>query len=181
MRNWYREAPQNVERYNYYGWDAFAYDQGTEDLNMTAMIFSHVSERRSSAYRMAAAARFTDFEFVHTLPYAEVDLEDLKARGEVSPEFCKTYSLVQQQKFAAHALDFRDVARRASVQGHAWVALLEDDIVLTSPPSVASKRICDAITQVPSFCDCIYLEYCNEICEESRYHSRMQVVSTGLF
>ena len=82
MADWYSQAPQNVERYNYYGWDAFAYDQGAEALNMTAMIFSHVSERRSSAYRMAAAAGFTDIELVGTLPYTEVDLEDLKARGE---------------------------------------------------------------------------------------------------
>jgi hypothetical protein len=179
MADWYSQAPQNVERYNYYGWDAFAYDQGAEALNMTAMIFSHVSERRSSAYRMAAAAGFTDIELVGTLPYTEVDLEDLKARGEVSHDFCKNYNHVQQQKFAAHALDFRDLAKRAGVQGHAWVAFLEDDIVLTFPPSVASKRIRDAIEQVPPFCDCIYLEYCNEFCDESRFHSQKQVVSTA--
>lgn len=38
MHEWYREAPQNVEQYNYYGWDAFSYDQGAEPLNIPANI-----------------------------------------------------------------------------------------------------------------------------------------------
>lgn len=178
LHDWYEQAPNNVERYNYYGWDAFAYDQGADNLDIKALIFSHVNERRYSAHRMAAAAGFTDIEFVSTLPYEAVDLEDLKARGVVGPDFMQTYTPVQQQKFAAHALDFRDAVMRAAEQGHDWIALLEDDIILVSPPSVASKRVRDAVAEVPPFSDCIYLEYCNDLCHESRFHRRKEVVST---
>jgi GR25 family glycosyltransferase involved in LPS biosynthesis len=180
VHEWYREAPQNVERYNYYGWDAFSYDEGAEPLNIPALIFSHVRERRSSAYRMAAAAGFTDIAFARTLPYQEVDLADLKKMGAITDDFMKTHTLVQQQKFAAHALDFLDAARLAVFQGHSWVAMFEDDVVLTSPPSVASKRIREALLQVPPFCDCIYLEYCNDLCEESRFHEHKEGVSTAV-
>ena len=147
LSKWYGEAPVAVEQYNHYGWDAFAFDEGAGDLHIKAFIFSHVRERRSSAYRMAAAAGFQDIEFPSTLPYQEVDLEKLKVHGEVVQDFMEGYTREQQQKFFAHATDYKDVIKQAVEEGRAWVAMLEDDIILTAPPSVAYERIKQAVVQ----------------------------------
>ena len=56
---------------------------------------------------------------------------------------------VQRQKYAAHVLDYRNTVTRALEDAHEWVAIFEDDIVLTTPPSVASARIRQAMAQVP--------------------------------
>ena len=91
---------------------------------------------------MAAAAGFNDIEFPTTM---EVDLEGLKARSDLVPDFMEKHTREQQQKFVAHVTDFREAVKRAVEEGPAWAAMLEDDIILTSPPSVAYERIKDAM------------------------------------
>jgi hypothetical protein len=165
MIQYYREALYNVHRYNDLGWDAHANDAGPKDLdNVKAFILNHDAERRISSHRMVRAAGFDDIEFPSTLAYQEQDLEALAASGDIAPNFMAHQTRVLRQKYAAHVLDYRNTVTRALEETHEWVAIFEDDIVFTTPPSVASERIRQAMAQVPPDTDryrfSVYIECC---------------------
>jgi hypothetical protein len=152
MIQYYREALYNTHRYNDLGWDAHANDAGPKDLdNVKAFILNHDAERRISSHRMVRAAGFDDIEIPSTLSYREQDLEALAASGDIAPNFMAhtNKTRVLRQKYAAHVLDYRNTVTRALEDTHEWVAIFEDDILLTTPPSVASGRIRQAMAQVP--------------------------------
>ncbi len=150
MIQYYREALYHVQRYNDLGWDAHENDAGPKDLdNVKAFILNHDAERRISSQRMVRAAGFDDIEFPSTLSYQDQDLEALAASGDLAPNFMAHKARVLRQKYAAHVLDYRSTVTRALEDAHEWVAIFEDDIVLTAPPSVASARIRQAMAQVP--------------------------------
>jgi GR25 family glycosyltransferase involved in LPS biosynthesis len=113
---------------------------------------------------MVRAAGFDDIEFPSTLAYQEQDLEALAASGDIAPNFMAHQTRVLRQKYAAHVLDYRNTVTRALEETHEWVAIFEDDIVFTTPPSVASERIRQAMAQVPPDTDryrfSVYIECC---------------------
>jgi hypothetical protein len=100
---------------------------------------------------MVRAAGFDDIEFPSTLSYQDQDLEALATSGDIAPDFIAhmNKTRVLRQKYAAHVLDYRNTVTRALEEGHEWVAIFEDDIVMTTSPSVASERIRQAMRQVP--------------------------------
>jgi hypothetical protein len=167
MIQYYREALYNVDRYNDFGWDAHSNDAGPNDLqNVKAFILNHDAERRIWSYQMVRAAGFDDIEFPTTLPYQDQDLEALATSGDIAPDFIAhmNKTRVLRQKYAAHVLDYRNTVTRALEEGHEWVAIFEDDIVMTTSPSVASGRIRQAMRQVPPDIDryrsLFYIESC---------------------
>jgi hypothetical protein len=121
---------------------------------------------------VVCAAGFNDIEFPSTLPYQEQDLEALAVSGDIAPNFMahtnKTHE--QRQKYAAHALDYRNTVTRALQEGHEWVAIFEDDAVLTTPPSLASERIRQAMAEVPPDTDRYgslgYIACCEQFAKE---------------
>jgi GR25 family glycosyltransferase involved in LPS biosynthesis len=42
---------------------------------------------------------------------------------------------VHRKKYIAHALDYMNALDQAVAEGHSWVAVFEDDVILTTRPS----------------------------------------------
>ena len=86
---------------------------------------------------------------------------------------------VHRKKYIAHALDYMNALDQAVAEGHSWVAVFEDDVILTTLPSEASRRIRLAMEQVPLDADSIHLEWCLDKCRFARVRGGDAVVSTA--
>jgi len=77
----------------------------------------------------------------------------------------------QQSQYIAHALDYRETVRKALqiTSGHKWVAIFEDDILLTTSVSLAARRLRKALDTAPEDADLIYLEWCFDDCARAQY------------
>ena len=169
----YREAVYNIQHYNDFGVHVYASDAGPEDLdNIKSFIISHEVQQRISSNGMVLAAGFNDIEFPSTLPYQEQDLEALAVSGDIDPNFMPHMNKTneQRQKYAVHALDYRNTVTRALEEGHEWVTMFEVDVVLTTPPSVASERIRQAMADGPPDTDRYgslgYIACCEQFAKE---------------
>jgi hypothetical protein len=86
-------------------------------------------------------------------------------------------------RYIAHALDFQDVMERHAVAAAdspgaaSWIAVFEDDIVLTTSPVQAHKRLDEAVSSLPRNADVLYVEWCFDRCEESRFHTSYPLIS----
>ena len=86
-------------------------------------------------------------------------------------------------RYIAHALDFQDAIGRhaTAVDGSpgasSWIAVFEDDIVLTTSPVQAHKRLVEAVSSLPRNADVLYVEWCFDRCEESRFHTSYPLIS----
>ena len=73
-------------------------------------------------------------------------------------------------------LDYRNTVSRALEEGHEWVAIFEDDLVMTTSPSVASGRIRQAMAQVPPDTDrcrsLVYIEFCENFARRHKIYSK---------
>jgi len=161
LLRYYTEAMTNMERYNALGWYVYASHAGPLDLGIKAFVISHLAERHSSSRRMVAAAGFSPIEFPATLPYQELNMDALEESGDLVANFkADMDDMRNRQICAAHLLDYRSAVAKAKEEDHDWVAIFEDDIMLTAPPAEASTRIQRALVQVPDSADAIYMEYC---------------------
>ena len=82
-------------------------------------------------------------------------------------------SNVSKMIYIAHTLDFQDaIARHAAAAAEhwpaSWIAVFEDDIVLTSPAQ-ANKRLVEAVRSLPRKADVLNVEWCMDDCEGSRF------------
>jgi len=128
---------------------------------------------------MASAAGFGPIDFPHTLPMEELDVVDREESGDVVANFMSRQTLAARQVYAAHAVSYRLAVVQALEEGHEWVAIFEDDIILTAPPADASRRIQRALAQVPADADTIHMEYCFEACNDALFHPLIDTVSTA--
>jgi hypothetical protein len=144
-----------------------------------AFILNHVEERREFAHWMVQSAGFLHVDFPPTIAWEQIDLEAQVDAGKIVPNFMKQQSEVYRKKYVAHALDYVNTLGQAEAEGHSWVAVFEDDMVLTTLPSEASRRIRLAIEQVPVDADSIHLEWCLDKCRLARVREGDAVVSTA--
>ena len=92
-------------------------------------------------------------------------------------------SNASKMRYIAHALDFRDAIGRhacaatASVAASSWITVFEDEIVLTTSPVQAHKRIVEAVSSLPRNAHVLYVEWCFDRCEESRFHTSYPLIS----
>ena len=188
MTDFYREAIANVHRFDSYGWNAWAWDEKPQTLGMTAFVLCHVRERCAAAELMIRAAGFDNIQFADTTrDGSEINapaMAALVSAGELSPHFIsgsKVMSLEQRRKYVAQALDHRDFLRAAlsTCDKHRWIAIFEDDIILTTRPSLASSRIQQALLQLPQHADTLHLEYCNDECSEALYNKECDSVASA--
>jgi len=137
MMDFYKEAISTTNRFHRYGWNSWAHDQKPAALGIKAYVLSHLRNRRASTERMIRAAGFDDVEFPDTRD--DVNLDELVASFDVSATFSKG-TISQRLKNLAHALDYRDTLDTAIAHTPTgnWVAIFEDDIILTTTPSQAS-------------------------------------------
>ena len=86
-------------------------------------------------------------------------------------------------RYIAHALDFQDVIQRHagaaadSPAASSWIAVFEDDIVLTTSPVHAHKRLVEAVSSLPCNADVLYVEWCFDECGESLFHTKYPLIS----
>ena len=83
-------------------------------------------------------------------------------------------------RYIAHALDFQDVIERhadGSPGTSSWIAVFEDDIVLTTSPVHAHKRLFEAVSSLPRDADVLHVEWCYDWCEESSFHTKYPLIS----
>ena len=188
MIDFYREAVENVHRFDSYGWSAWAWDAKPQTLGITAFVLCHVTERCAAAELMIRAAGFDSIQFADTTrDGSEIDVHAMAAlvsAGELSPHLIsgsKVRSLEQKRKCVAQALDYRDLLRAAlsTSDKHPWIAIFEDDIILTTRPSLASSRIQQALLQLPQHADTLHLEYCNDECSEALYNKECDCVASA--
>jgi hypothetical protein len=141
---------------------------------------------------MLRAVGFRDITFQPTYEIATLDLAALENSGRVSVNwdyFVKilggwsNMSNVSKMRYIAHALDFQDVIQRHagaaadSPAASSWIAVFEDDIVLTTSPVQAHKRLFEAVSSLPRNADVLHVEWCFDWCEESRFHTKYPLIS----
>ena len=128
---------------------------------------------------MVKSAGFLHVEFPPTIAWEKIDLEAQVDAGKTVPNFMKQQTEVYRKKYMAHALDYVNTLGQAVAEGHSWVAVFEDDVILTTLPSEASRRIRLAMEQVPLDADSIHLEWCLDKCRFARVRGGDAVVSTA--
>jgi hypothetical protein len=196
----YSETVEALAMVNRYGLDAWARnsqnmsDDGhtVSDLHIPAVVFNHKQDdRRASAEGMLRAVGFRDITFQPTYEIATLDLAALESSGRVSANWdfvlmimqWHDISLASKMRYIAHALDFQDAISRhaasaADSSGAApWIAVFEDDIVLTTSPVQAHKRLVEAVSSLPCNADVLYVEWCFDECGESLFHTKYPLIS----
>ena len=166
----YHEAVINVRRFSRYRWNAWAYDDKPAALGIKAYALCHVRQRCASAERMVRAVGF-DVEIVKSHSYDAAQLDKLRAEGKVSHLMLKDATTEQSLRYIAAALDHRRLVEMAVNANHSWVAIFEDDVILTSSPSLAASRIKGAMAVLPADADSLYMEYCYEHCPKALYNN----------
>jgi hypothetical protein len=186
---------------NRYGLDEWARhsqnlsDDGhtVSDLHIPAVVFNHKQDgRRVFVEGMLRAVGFRDITFQPTYEIAALDLAALESSGRVSANwdyFVKgqmgwnDISNASKMRYIAHALDFQDVIERHATAADdssgasSWIAVFEDDIVLTTSPVQAHKRLVEAVSSLPGDADVLHVEWSNDRCEESRFHTKYPLIS----
>jgi hypothetical protein len=197
----YSETVVALAMLNRYGLDEWARisqnmsDDGhtVSDLHIPAVVFNHKQDgRRVFVEGMLRAVGFRDITFQPTYESATLDLAALENSGSVSANWdyfvkilggLNDMSNVSKMRYIAHALDFQDaIARHAasvadSSGAASWIAVFEDDIVLTTSPVQAHKRLVEAVSSLPRNADVLYVEWCFDLCEESRFHTKYPLIS----
>jgi hypothetical protein len=195
----YSETVVALATLNRYGLDGWARsslntsddDQPVSDLHIAAVVFNHKQDgRRASAEGMLRAVGFRDITFQPTYDIETLDLAALETSGRVSDNWdyhaseigWNDVSNVSKNRYIAHALDFQDaIARHAAAadeRGPApWIAVFEDDIVLTTSPAQAHKRLVEAVRSMPRNADVLYVEWCGDDCESSLFHTKYPLIS----
>ena len=198
----YSETVVALAMLNRYGLDEWARisqnmsDDGhtLSDLHIPAVVFNHKQDGRHVFVEgMLRAVGFRDITFQPTYESATLDLAALENSGRVSSAnwdyFVKEQmgwkyiSNASKMRYIAHALDFQDVIERhaAAVDGSpgasSWIAVFEDDIVLTTSPVQAHKRLVEAVSSLPRNADVLHVEWCFDLCKESRFHTKYPFIS----
>jgi hypothetical protein len=198
----YSETVVALAMLNRYGLDEWARisqnmsDDGhtVSDLHIPAVVFNHKQDgRRASAEGMLRAVGFRDITFQPTYESATLDLAALESSGRVSSAnwdyFVKEQmgwkyiTNASKMRYIAHVLDFQDVIERhaaaadGSPSASSWIAVFEDDIVLTTSPVHAHKRLFEAVSSLPRNADVLHVEWCFDWCEESRFHTSYPLIS----
>jgi hypothetical protein len=168
-------------------------DHTVSDLHIPALVFNHIQDgRRASAEGMLRAVGFRDITFQPTYDIETLDLAALVNSGRVSANwdyFVKEQmgwndiSNTSKMRYIAHALDFQDVIERhataadGSPGASSWIAVFEDDIVLTTSPVHAHKRLVEAVSSLPRDADVLYVEWCFDTCQESSFNQKYPLIS----
>jgi hypothetical protein len=194
----YSETVATLAMLNRYGLDEWARnsqnlsDDGhtVSDLHIPAVVFNHKQDgRRAWAEGMIRAVGFRDITFQPTYESAALDLAALENSGRVSANWdCFVQGQIgwndisnsSKMRHIAHALDFQDVIERhadGSPGTSSWIAVFEDDIVLTTSPVQAHKRLVEAVSSLPRNADVLFVEWCFDLCEESRFHTKYPLIS----
>jgi hypothetical protein len=197
----YAETVVALAMLNRYGLDEWARnsqnlsDDGhtVSDLHIPAVVFNHKQDgRRVFVEGMLRAVGFRDITFQPTYEIATLDLAALENSGRVSVNwdyFVKEkmgwndISNTSKMRYIAHALDFQDVIERHAAAAHispgaaSWIAVFEDDIVLTTSPVHAHKRLVEAVSSMPRDADVLYVEWCFDSCEDTRFHTKYPLIS----
>ena len=177
--DYYLEAISNIHTYNRHVPPSAVPEPLSPLRDISAYVLCHVRERCASVERMVRAAGFDDVEFVHTSDIESIDLAALEAAGSLSDRFNKGASPVQRLKYIANALDYGAVIKAAIAANHSWVAVFEDDIILTTSPGEAAERIGGAVAGLPTDADTLHMEYCFEACGEALFSPRNLWASTA--
>jgi hypothetical protein len=196
----YSETVAALAMLNRYGLDEWARnsqsmsDDGhtVSDLHIPAVVFNHKQDgRRASAEGMLRAVGFRDITFQPTYEIETLDLAALENAGRVSANWDYFLKILQwydisfasKMRYIAHALDFQDVigkhaaAAAYSPGAASWIAVFEDDIVLTTTPVQAHKRLVEAVSSLPRNADVLYVEWCFDWCGESLFHTKYPLIS----
>ena len=197
----YSETVVALAMLNRYGLDEWARnslnmsddDHTVSDLHIPALVFNHIQDgRRASAEGMLRAVGFRDITFQPTYETETLDLAALENSGRVSTNwdyFVKEkmgwndISNTSKMRYIAHALDFQDVIERhataadGSPGASSWIAVFEDDIVLTTSPVHAHKRLVEALSSLPRDADVLYVEWCFDTCQESSFNTKYPLIS----
>jgi hypothetical protein len=199
----YSETVVALAMLNRYGLDQWARnsentsDDGhaVTDLHIPAVVFNHKQDgRRASAEGMLRAVGFRDITFQPTYEIATLDLAALENSGRVSANWDYSLKIMQwfdislasKMRYIAHALDFQDVigkhaaAAADSPAASSWIAVFEDDIVLTTSPVQAHKRLVEAVSSLPRNADVLYVEWCFDWCGESLFHTKYPLISLAV-
>ncbi len=163
------------------------------DLHLPAVVVNHKQDgRRIFVEGMLRAVGFRDITFQPTYEIATLDLAALENSGRVSAKWdyivketmgWKDVSNVRKMRYVAHALDFQDVMERHAVAAAdspgaaSWIAVFEDDIVLTTSPVQAHKRLVEAVSSLPRHAHVLYVDWCFDLCGESRLHTQYPLIS----
>jgi hypothetical protein len=197
----YSETVVALAMLNRYGLDEWARnalnvsddDHAVSDLHIPAVVVNHKKDsRRASAEDMLRAVGFRDITIQPAIEIETLDLAALENSGRVSSNWdyivketmgWKDVSNVRKMRYIAHALDFQDVIERhissaADFSGvSSWIAVFEDDIVLTTSPVNAHKRLVEAVSSLPRNAHVLYVEWCFDICGESRLNTQYPLIS----
>jgi len=177
--SFYQEAAMNVGQYNSYGWNAWRNDENPRALGIKAFLMRHMEQRCASAQRMIYAAGFDHVSMVKTHDIKELNVGALVASGKVSGHFQKGDTIEQLLKYVANAVDHCNILEIGLRQNYSWVAVFEDDIILTTSPSIASTRIRGALASLPREADTLHMEYCYDACKMSSYSNHNQWASAA--
>jgi hypothetical protein len=147
-------------------------------IGIPVLILNHDPSRLAATREQLGAVGLTDAEVAATWTPAEgMDLGDLQARGVLSPDWHHNGEQgITKQRYIAHALDYhaaleeaaarwrgagraRGAGRRGKDWGE-WVAIVEDDLLLTTAPRVGHERLRTALRELPMDADAMYLEWC---------------------
>jgi hypothetical protein len=197
----YSETVVALAMLNRYGLDEWARnsqnmsddENNVLDLHIPAVVFNHKQDgRRAFAEGLLRAVGFRDITFPPAYESATLDLAALENSGRVSANWdyfvkeqmgWKYISNSSKMRYIAHALDFQDVIERhvgavdGSASASSWIAVFEDDLVLTTSPVQAHKRLFEAVSSLPGNADVLHVEWCNDRCEESRFHTKYPLIS----
>ena len=178
------ETVKTLELLNRRGWDVIPEPTHNTSLGIPALVLNHwPDDRRASTEKMLRAVGFDHVEFPATIAIDELDLSELEKLGWVSSEWEHSGQLLDHDKkmrYIAHALDYK--AAVAMTQAPTapivpWVAIVEDDLVLTTSPKTAAQRIREAVDQAPEDADAIFLEWCHDDCGKALYHKEKSQIS----
>lgn len=99
MIDFYTGAISNINRFNRYGWNAWAYDELPLSVGIKAYVISHLKPRRQPVERMIRAVGFVDVEFPQTRHSRWLNVDVLVASGVVSTTFSN--NILQRHDVAA--------------------------------------------------------------------------------
>lgn len=79
--------------------------------------------------------------------------------------------------YILHALDYVEALKLGSVQEKEWVAIFEDDILLTVPAARARQVIADALAQLPASANALKLEWCWDSSTRVRFSTERPLIA----
>jgi hypothetical protein len=197
--SWYAATLATLEQVNRHGFHAsWRTDLPVDALGIPVLILNHDPSRLAATREQLDAVGLTETEVAATWTAAEgMDLGELQARGLLSPDWHHDREQgITKQRYIAHALDYLAALEEAEARWRGaggaggagrrgkdwgeWVAIVEDDLLLTTSPQVGRERLRAALRELPLDADALYLEWCWDSCRRARFSRERRQVSQTL-